>query len=52
MGTGQAPTDVPYLTGLAMLAALHPRPPIWPVIIVRYCAIALSPSLLILGSRR
>ena len=26
VGTGQAPTDVPYLTGLAMLAAVHPRP--------------------------
>jgi cytochrome c biogenesis protein CcdA len=49
VGTGQAPTDVPYLTGLAMLAALHPRPPIWPLIIVIYCAIALSPSLLILA---
>ena len=32
VGIGQAPTDVPYLTGLAMLAALHPRPPIWPVL--------------------
>ena len=28
VGSGQAPTAVPYLTGLAMLAALHPRPPI------------------------
>ena len=49
VGTGQAPTDVPYLTALAMLAALHPRPAIWPAIIVGYWAIALSPSLLILG---
>lgn len=49
VGTGQAPTDVPYLTSLAMLAALHPRPPIWPLIIVGYWAVALSPSLLILG---
>lgn len=49
VGTGQAPTDVPYLTGLAMLAALHPRPSIWPLFIVAYWAIALSPSLLILG---
>jgi cytochrome c biogenesis protein CcdA len=49
VGTGQAPTDVPYLTALAMLAAQHPRPSIWPVIIVLYWLIALSPSLLILG---
>jgi cytochrome c biogenesis protein CcdA len=49
VGTGQAPTDVPYLTGLAMLAALHPRPPIWPALIYLYCAIALSPSLLIVA---
>lgn len=49
VGTGQAPTDVPYLTALAMLAAQHPRPPIWPLFIVGYWAVALSPSLLILG---
>jgi cytochrome c biogenesis protein CcdA len=49
VGTGQAPTAVPYLTGLAMLAALHPRPPIWPLIIIGYWAIALSPPLLILA---
>jgi hypothetical protein len=49
VGTGQALTDVPYLTGLAMLVALHPRPLIWPVVIYIYCAIALSPSLLILA---
>lgn len=49
VGTGQAPTDVPYLTALAMLASLHPRPAIWPAIIVCYWGIALSPSLLILG---
>jgi cytochrome c biogenesis protein CcdA len=49
VGIGQAPTDVPYLTGLAMLVALHPRPPIWPVFVYLYCAIALTPSLLILA---
>jgi hypothetical protein len=49
VGTGQATTDVPYLTGLAMLAALHPRPAFWPVMIILYWAIALSPSMLILG---
>lgn len=49
VGSGQAPTAVPYLTGLAMLAALHPRPPLWPLIILVYWAIALSPPLLILA---
>ncbi|MGA7055288.1 MAG: GAP family protein [Mycobacterium sp.] len=49
VGTGQAPTAVPYLTGLAMLAAMHPRPQIWPVIVIGYCAIALLPSVLILA---
>ena len=54
VGTGQAPTSVPYLTGLAMLAAMHPRPQIWPVIVIGYCAIALLPSMLVLAlaSRR
>jgi cytochrome c biogenesis protein CcdA len=49
VGSGQAPTAVPYLTGLAMLAAMHPRPPLWPLVIVVYWAIALSPPLLILA---
>ena len=49
VGSGQAPTAVPYLTGLAMIAALHPRPPLWPLVIVAYWAIALSPPLLILA---
>lgn len=49
VGGGQAPTAVPYLTGLAMLAALHPRPPLWPLVIIAYWAIALSPPLLILA---
>jgi cytochrome c biogenesis protein CcdA len=54
VGTGQAPTSVPYLTGLAMLAAMHPRPQIWPVMVIGYCAIALLPSMLVLAlaSRR
>lgn len=47
MGLGQAPTAVPYLTGLAMLAAVHPRPPFWPLIIIAYCAVTLWPLLLI-----
>ncbi|OBJ25535.1 GAP family protein [Mycobacterium sp. 1245801.1] len=49
VGSGQAPTAVPYLTGLAMLAAVHPRPPLWPLVILVYWAIALSPPLLILA---
>lgn len=49
VGSGQAPTAVPYLTGLAMLAALHPRPPLWPLTIYVYWAIALSPPMLILA---
>lgn len=49
VGSGQAPTAVPYLTGLAMIAALHPRPPLWPLVVIAYWAIALSPPLLILG---
>lgn len=49
VGTGQAPTAVPYLTGLAMLAAVHPRPPLWPLLIVSYWMVALAPPLLILA---
>ena len=49
VGLGQAPTAVPYLTGLAMLAALNPRPEFWPLIIYAYCTIALLPSLVIVG---
>ncbi|WAC89725.1 GAP family protein [Mycobacterium sp. Aquia_213] len=48
IGTGQAPTSIPYLTGLAMLAALHPRPPMWPLLIYVYWTLALTPSLVIL----
>ena len=49
VGLGQAPTAVPYLTGLAMLSTLHPRPSIWPLIVVAYCASTLTPLLIILG---
>lgn len=49
VGLGQAPTAVPYLTGLAMVAALDPRPPIWPLLVIVYCAIALLPSALVLA---
>jgi cytochrome c biogenesis protein CcdA len=49
VGLGQAPTAVPYLTGLAMLSALHPRPAIWPLMVIAYWVIALSPLLTILA---
>lgn len=37
-----------YLAALAMLSTHHPRPFIWPVIVVAYCAIELWPPLLVL----
>jgi cytochrome c biogenesis protein CcdA len=48
IGFAQAPTAVPYLAGLAMIAALDPRPPIWPVFVLIYCAITLLPPSLVL----
>jgi hypothetical protein len=48
VGVGQAPTSIPYITGLAMLAAQHPRPTIWPLLIYIYWTLALTPSMLIL----
>ena len=48
LGFGQAVTDVVYLAALAMLAAYHPRPLTWPLIVVAYCTIELSPPLLVL----
>jgi len=49
VGLGQAPTAVPYLAGLAMLSALHPRPAIWPLIVIVYRAITVLPLLVILA---
>jgi cytochrome c biogenesis protein CcdA len=49
IGFGQAPTAVPYLTGLAMLSAREPLPTGWPVIVLCYCALTLVPSLLVLA---
>jgi cytochrome c biogenesis protein CcdA len=49
VGLGQAPTAVPYLTGLAMLAALDPRPQLWPLVVFSYCTVALLPSLVLVG---
>ena len=48
LGFGQAATDVMYLAALAMLSASHPRPSIWPLIVVAYCIIELLPPLLVL----
>ncbi|BBX83746.1 GAP family protein [Mycolicibacterium aubagnense] len=49
VGLGQACTAVPYLTGLTMLAALQPRPPQWPLIVITYCIMALLPCTLVLA---
>jgi len=51
VGLGQAPTSVPYLTGLAMLSAYDPRPLIWPLIVMAYCTLAQlqSPTRAVLG---
>ncbi|MVU82117.1 hypothetical protein GPX89_33375 [Nocardia sp. ET3-3] len=48
IGLAQAPTAVPYLTALAMISARDPHPPMWPLIIVAYCFIALLPPTLVL----
>lgn len=48
LGFGQAATDVVYLAALAMLSGYHPRPSIWPLIVVAYCIIELWPPLLVL----
>jgi cytochrome c biogenesis protein CcdA len=54
VGLGQAPTSVPYLTGLAMIAALDPRPELWPLIIISYCLVVMVPcaSVLALSTSR
>jgi len=48
LGFGQAATDVVYLAALALLGTHHPRPLIWPLIVVAYCLIELWPPLLVL----
>ncbi|QNG20959.1 hypothetical protein G4H71_08850 [Rhodococcus triatomae] len=48
IGLAQAPTAIPYLAGLGLIAAHQPLPPAWPAIVVAYCALALVPPLLIL----
>ncbi|MET0899882.1 MAG: GAP family protein [Mycobacterium sp.] len=54
VGLGQAPTAVPYLTGLAMIAALDPRPALWPLLILGYCTLVVLPcaSVLALSTSR
>lgn len=49
IGFGQAPTAVPYLAGLAMISAMHPLPPAWPVIVVVYSALTVLPCVVLLG---
>lgn len=49
VGLGQAPTAIPYLAGLAMIAARQPLPAAWPAIVLAYCAIALLPCALVLA---
>ncbi|RJO76368.1 hypothetical protein D5S18_08505 [Nocardia panacis] len=49
IGLGKTPTAVPYLAGLAMLSAYDPRPAIWPLIVVAYCALALFPPVVVLA---
>lgn len=49
IGLAQAPTAIPYLAGLAMISARDPRPALWPLIVVAYCALALLPPLLVLA---
>lgn len=49
VGLGQAPTAVPYLAGLAMIAAFQPRPAAWPVIVMAYCVLALLPCTFVLA---
>lgn len=49
IGVGQAATSVPYLTTLTMVSARSPLPTAWPAILVAYCALTLTPSLLILA---
>ncbi|SHY39152.1 Protein of uncharacterised function (DUF2910) [Mycobacteroides abscessus subsp. bolletii] len=49
IGLGQAPTAIPYLAGLAMLSTRNPLPPLWPLIVIGYCAITVWPPLLVLA---
>ncbi|WP_149359300.1 GAP family protein [Lolliginicoccus suaedae] len=48
IGLAQAPTAVPYLAGLAMIAAHQPLPLWWPIIVILYCLVALIPPIIVL----
>lgn len=49
IGLGQAVTSVPYLTSLTLVSSRHPMPEAWPALVIGYCAIALAPSMVVLG---
>jgi cytochrome c biogenesis protein CcdA len=49
VGFGQAATSVPFLTSLAMISARNPLPTAWPFLVIAYCALALTPAMLLLA---
>lgn len=49
VGIGQSATSVPYLSALALISAHRPMPFAWPVLVLIYCALALSFSVFVLG---
>jgi hypothetical protein len=49
VGFGQSATSVPYLSALALISAHDPMPLAWPVLVLGYCAVALSFSVFVLG---
>jgi threonine/homoserine/homoserine lactone efflux protein len=49
VGFGQSATSVPYLSALALISAHDPMPLAWPVLVLGYCAIALSFSVFVLA---
>jgi threonine/homoserine/homoserine lactone efflux protein len=48
VGFGQSATSVPYLSALALISAHDPMPLAWPVLVLGYCAVALSFSVFVL----
>ena len=49
VGFGQSATSVPYLSALALISAHQPIPFAWPVLVLAYCAVALSFSVFVLA---
>ncbi|WP_163801423.1 GAP family protein [Mycolicibacterium sediminis] len=49
VGFGQSATSVPYLSALALISAHQPIPFAWPVLVLGYCAVALSFSVFVLA---